>query len=262
MSAQKYQGREAIYAELRGHALWLKMDEEKRPNRDLADLLRLASIDDAVRVVVLTGAAEKAFCVGGGGKGAGETMEERDAYWFGGMQLARDMIIAALDCEKPIVGRINGHAIGKGCSIALCCDVTVMAEEAKIGDTHVKVGLAAGDGGSLLWPYIVGPLLARRYLLTGDLLTGKEAERIGLVTESVPRAEIDARTEYWVGRLLEGSPAAITMTKRAISAWVRKEAADHMDMSLGLETLTFMTQDHREGAAALGERRAPKFSGR
>jgi enoyl-CoA hydratase len=82
------------------------------------------------------------------------------------------------------------------------------------------------------------------------------------VTESVPRAEIDARTEYWVGRLLEGSPAAITMTKRAISAWVRKEAADHMDMSLGLETLTFMTQDHREGAAALVERRVPKFSGR
>lgn len=262
MSAQKYQGREAVLAELRDGVLWLRLDEEKRPNSDLTDLLRLVSHDPDVRVVVLTGAAEKVFCVGGGGKGAGNTMQERDAYWFNGMQLARDVIIAALECEKPIVGRINGHAVGKGCSIALCCDVTVMAEEAKIGDTHVKVGLTAGDGGSLLWPYIVGPLLAKRYLLTGDLLTGKEAERIGLVTESVPRAEIDARTEYWVGRLMEGAPAAITMTKRAISAWVRKEAADHMDMSLGLETLTFMTEDHREGSAALVERRVPNFKGR
>jgi enoyl-CoA hydratase len=262
MSADKYMGREAVIAERRGAALWLKIDEEKRPNGDLTDLLRLVSNDPDVRVVVLTGAAEKVFCVGGGGKGADGSVEEREAYWFGGMQLARDVILAALDCEKPIVGRINGHAVGKGCSIALCCDVTVMAEEAKIGDTHVKVGLAAGDGGSLLWPYIVGPLLARRYLLTGDLLTGKQAEQIGLVTESVPRAEIDERTEYWVGRLMEGAPAAITMTKRALSAWVRKQAVEHMDMSLGLETLTFMTQDQREGVAALREKRTPKFSGR
>jgi enoyl-CoA hydratase len=137
-----------------------------------------------------------------------------------------------------------------------------MAHEAKIGDTHVKIGLAAGDGGSLLWPYFVGPLLSRRYLLTGDLLTGQEAERIGLVTESVPRAEIDARTDYWTGRLMEGSPAAVTMTKRALSAWVRRQAAEHLDMSLGLETLTFMTQDHREGATALAEGRPPQFSGR
>jgi len=261
MSATKYEGREAVIAELRGSALWLKIDEDKRPNSDLTDLLREVNGDPDVRVVVLTGAAEKVFCVGGGGKGAGTSMAERDEYWFKGMQMARDVILAALDCEKPIVGRINGHAVGKGCSIALCCDVTVMAEEAKIGDTHVKVGLAAGDGGSLLWPYIVGPLLARRYLLTGDLLTGRDAERIGLVTECVPRAEIDARTEYWVGRMLEGAPAAVTMTKRALSAWVRKQAAEHMDMSLGLETLTFMTEDHREGVAALAERRAPKFAG-
>jgi len=257
-----YEGLDSLHIERRGEVLWVRMDKEKRPNSDLARVFREVNGDTDTRVVVLTGAAEKAFCVGGGGAGSWNTEAEHNAYWFGGMQLARDLIISALDCEKPIVGRINGHAIGKGCSIALCCDVTVMAEEAKIGDTHVKVGLACGDGGSLLWPYIVGPLLARRYLLTGDLLTGREAERIGLVTEAVPRAEIDARTDYWVGRLMEGSPAAVTLTKRALSAWVRKEAAEHMDMSLGLETLTFLTEDHREGAAALVDGRTPRFSGR
>jgi enoyl-CoA hydratase len=178
------------------------------------------------------------------------------------MQMARDLILSGLECEKPIVGRINGHAVGKGASIALCCDITVMAEDAKIGDTHVNVGLAAGDGGSLLWPYIVGPLLARRYLLTGDLLTGREAAAIGLVTEATTREALDERAEYWAQRLANGAPAAVTMTKRAIGAAIRKEMADHMDMSLGLETLTFMTQDHREGAAALVERRAPQFKGK
>ena len=262
MSAQKYEGFEAIAVERHGPVLWLRMAKDERPNSELTRIFREVNGDPDVRVVVLTGASEKVFCVGGGGKGSWTTPEQREAYWFGGMQLARDVVLAALDCEKPIVGRINGHAVGKGCSLALCCDVTVMAEEAKIGDTHVKIGLAAGDGGSLLWPYLVGPLLSRRYLLTGDLLTGKEAERIGLVTESVPRADIDARTDYWVGRLMEGSPAAVTMTKRALSAWVRRQAVEHLDMSLGLETLTFMTEDHREGAAALGEKRPPKFAGR
>jgi len=262
MSAQRYQGLEAIVVERRGPVLWLAMPKDKRPNADLTQIFREVNSDPDVRVVVLTGEAEKVFCVGGGGKGSWDTTAERDAYWYGGMQLARDVIIAMLECDKPIVGRINGHAVGKGSSLALCCDVTVMAEEAKIGDTHVKVGLAAGDGGSLLWPWIVGPLLARRYLLTGDLLTGREAERIGLVSECVPRAEIDARTDYWTGRLMEGSPSAVTMTKRAMSAWVRRQAAEHLDMSLGLETLTFMTADHREGAAALGEGRPPKFTGR
>ena len=262
MSARKYDGLGAIDVERRGPVLWLAMRKDERPNDGLTQIFRAVNGDPDVRVVVLTGASEKVFCVGGGGKGDWATPQERDAYWYGGMQLARDVIIAALECEKPIVGRINGHAVGKGCSLALCCDITVMAEEAKIGDTHVKVGLAAGDGGSLLWPYIVGPLLARRYLLTGDLLTGKQAEAIGLVTEAVPRAEIDARTEYWTGRLMEGSPAAITMTKRALSAWVRRQATDHLDMSLGLETLTFMTEDHREGSAALAQARKPEFKGR
>jgi enoyl-CoA hydratase len=257
-----YEGLDAVTVERRGAVLWVRMDPAKSPNTDLIRVYRQANLDPDVRVVVLTGASEKVFCVGGGGGTAPKTEAERNAYWYRGMQGAKDVILSALDCEKPIVGRINGHAVGKGCSLALCCDITVMADEAKIGDTHVKVGLAAGDGGSLLWPYIVGPLLAKRFLLTGDLLTGKEAERIGLVTESLPRAELDARTEYWVGRLLEGSPQSIMMTKRAVSALIRRQATEHMDMSLGLETLTFLTEDHREGAAALVEKRAPKFFGR
>jgi enoyl-CoA hydratase len=256
------EGSETLKVESRGQILWAAFAESPTSSLELAQLFEAASGDPDTRVIVLTGAAERAFSVGGGGAAAPEDRDGREAWWVNGMREARAVVLAALGCEKPIVGRINGHAIGKGCSLALCCDVTIMVEDAKIGDTHVKVGLAAGDGGSLLWPALVGPVLARRHLLTGDLLTGREAADIGLVTEAVARDALDARTIYWAERLMQGSPLAVALTKRAINAALLREAASHMDLSLGLETLTFMTQDHREGTAALTERRTPRFQGR
>lgn len=253
---------EWLTVEKRGGALWVRMDEASDLSQELTQVFRSAHCDPEIRVVVLTGAKERAFCVGGGGVATPQDETSRKAYWIQAMRRARDVVLSALDCDKPIVGRINGHAVGKGCSLALCCDITVMVEDAKIGDSHVKVGLAAGDGGSLLWPDLVGLMRARRHLLTGDLLTGREAAAIGLVTEAVPRAELDARTEHWVERLAQAAPAALAMTKRALNAAMRRQATAHMDMSLGFETLSFMTQDHLEGAAALREKREPIFTGR
>jgi enoyl-CoA hydratase len=103
---------------------------------------------------------------------------------------------------------------------------------------------------------------ARRFLLTGDLLTGREAAEIGLVTEATPRAELDARVAIWVEKLTQSAaPTAVALTKRALNSSIRQQAAAHMDMSLGMETMSFLTQDHREGASALVEKRRPKFTG-
>jgi enoyl-CoA hydratase len=254
---------EALAIELRDKVLWVRMTDGPSLDVDLSRMYWHASRDPSVQVVVLTGSAEKAFCVGGGGATAPAEGVARNAYWVNGMRAARDVILSALDCDKPVIGRINGHAVGMGCSIALCCDITIIAEEAKIGDTHVKVGLTAGDGGSLLWPHLVGMVVAKRYLLTGDLLTGRQAAEIGLVTEAVPRSEIDARTAAWIERLTQSAaPLAVSYTKRALNAAVRQHAAAHMDMSLGMETLSWLTEDHKEGASALGAKRTPKFSGR
>lgn len=252
-------GNKSIELSLRQSVLRISVAQTPQLSADLIHLFREAGADPAVRVVVLTGAQERIFCVGGGGSAAPEDQQGRNAYWLKGMREARELILAILECDKPVIGRINGHAIGKGCSIALCCDITIMAEDAKIGDTHVKVGLAAGDGGSLLWPNLIGMMSAKRFLLTGDLLTGREAAEIGLVTEAMPRADLDARTDYWVERMVRAAPAAVAMTKRALSASIRQQAATHMDMSLGLETLTFLTEDHQEGVAALKQKRDPKF---
>ena len=103
------------------------------------------------------------------------------------------MIWDLLDVHLPIVCALNGHAVGLGASIALLCDVVFMAESATIADPHVRVGIVAGDGGTVAWPLAVGPMLAKRYLLTGDPVPAVEAERLGLVTEVVPDDEVDGR---------------------------------------------------------------------
>jgi enoyl-CoA hydratase len=110
---------------------------------------------------------------------------------------AKQLIWDLLDVEIPIVAAVNGHAMGLGASIALACDVILMADTATIGDPHVRVGIVAGDGGTAIWPLAVGPARAKEYLLTGDPLTAAEAERIGLVNRVVPAAELDAAAMRW-----------------------------------------------------------------
>ncbi|MBV9509083.1 MAG: enoyl-CoA hydratase/isomerase family protein, partial [Caulobacteraceae bacterium] len=221
---------------------------------------REISRDPATRVVVLTGAGDRAFCAGGNPTAMQETVS-KTAGWLRGMPEAREIILGILECDRPIIARINGHAIGAGCSLALACDITVMVDSAKIADTHVKVGLVAGDGGSLLWPHLAGLAKARRYLLTGDMLTGREAAEIGLITEAVPRQQLDERVQVWVDRFASGASRAIGYTKRALNSAIRRQGQSHMDASLGLETLSFLSEDHLEGLKAFSEKRSPVFKG-
>src|SRR5882757_1262242 len=124
--------------------------------------------DPEVFAILLTGAGE-AFCVGGDVNGmkdrpAGDVALEGAVLDPSG---ARRLVYNILDCDKPIVCAINGHAIGLGATIALLCDITVASETAKIADPHVKIGLVAGDGGAAIWPLLVGPARAKEYLLRG-----------------------------------------------------------------------------------------------
>ena len=149
---------------------------------DLAD-------DHAVNVVVLTGAGDF-FSVGGDVKAmserpGGDVLEEREIH---DPMISRRAVTRQLELDKPIIAAINGDAIGLAATHALLCDITVMAEDARIGDTHVsRVGLVAGDGGTVIWPLLIGINKAKEYLMRGTLLKGKEAERIGLVNHVVPR---------------------------------------------------------------------------
>lgn len=217
-----------------------------------------ASADPAVRVVVITGAGDRAFSAGGNINGMVESYGNK-GKWQTGMAEARALIVGALECTKPVIARINGHAMGMGASIALCADVTVMVEDAKIGDPHVNVGLAAGDGGALLWPILIGAVEARRHLLTGLPLSGKDAAAKGLITESVRREDLDSAVQRWIDSFLSKSPSALHTTKQAINLDIVAKAKAYMGEMLRLETKSWESPNHLEAASAIAEKRDASF---
>jgi len=174
----------------------------------------------------------------------------------------KKMIFGLLDLEKPVIARINGDCIGLGATLALLCDISIAVEDAKLGDPHVKMGYVAGDGGAIIWPQLVGFARAKEYLLTGDLLTAKEAERIGLINHAVPRAELDAKVNTLADKLANGATKAIKWTKTSINIPLRQLAHSMLDASLAYEALTNIGADHQEAVTAFQEKRKPKFTGR
>jgi len=164
--------------------------------------------------------------------------------------------------EIPIVAAVNGHAMGLGASIALLCDVIMMADTATIGDPHVRVGIVAGDGGTAIWPLAVGPARAKEYMLTGDPLTAAEAERIGLVNRVVPAADLDAAAMKMAERLAAGAPLAIRYTKLSVNKLVKDALNVAFDTATAYELVTFHSEDHQEALAAIREKRPPNFRGR
>ncbi|WP_260583648.1 enoyl-CoA hydratase/isomerase family protein [Sphingopyxis sp. PET50] len=179
--------------------------------------------------------------------------------WHVGIFEARAIIVAMLECPKPVIARINGHAMGMGASLALAADITIAVEDALIGDPHVSVGLAAGDGGALLWPQLVGLVEARRHLLSGDPLRGKEAAAKGLVTDAVTREELDGAVKKWVDIFLSKSPSALQTTKQALNLDILDKARRHMGEMLRLETRSWESPNHREAVQAMIDKRPPDF---
>ena len=162
----------------------------------------------------------------------------------------------------PIVAALNGPAVGLGASIALLCDAVVMGESAIISDPHVRVGLVAGDGGVAIWPLVLGPAMAKRYLLTGDPVTADEALRLGLATHVVPDAEVLTAATSFAHRLAAGAPLAIRYTKLAVNKLVKDALNIAFDVSTAWEMTTFLSADHVEAVAAIAEKRQPRFEGK
>jgi enoyl-CoA hydratase/carnithine racemase len=221
---------------------------------DLAD-------DMSVNAVLLTGSGS-IFSVGGDVKAmserpGGDVLEEGEVH---DPMISRRLVNRQLELDKPIVAAINGDCIGLAATIALMCDITVMAEDARIGDSHVnKVGLVAGDGGTVIWPLLIGINKAKEYLLRGTLLKGREAERIGLVNHVKPAGEVVDFARAIAQELADGPSWAIRWTKLSMNQIVKDRANRLLEASMALEQVTFETADHREATTAFKERRKPKF---
>lgn len=257
---------QSLRVETVGSVLRVTID---RPGSDLnavdevlhAELARLFSDlrhENEARAVLLTGEG-RAFSAGG------------DFKWFPSLQQpgkleelrrdARSLIWDLLDVELPIVAAVNGPAIGLGATIALLCDTIFMAESATVADPHVRVGLVAGDGGTVAWPLAVGPARAKQYLMTGDPVSAPEAERIGLVNFVVPDDELDQRAMDFAVRLADLAPLPLRYTKAAVNKLVKEALNTSFDFALAMELETFHGQDHAEALAAIKEKRKPSFKG-
>jgi enoyl-CoA hydratase len=174
------------------------------------------------------------------------------------MTEASDIVYNVMACEKPVISAINGVAVGAGLAVAMMADISIMAEEAKITDGHVKLGVAAGDHAAICWPLLCGMAKAKYYLMTAEFVTGKEAERIGLVSLCVPRAQLMDKAMEVADKLAAGSQQAIRFTKRSLNGWMNL-ARPVFESSLAMEMLCFLGEDAPEGVAAVKEKRAPKF---
>jgi enoyl-CoA hydratase len=215
--------------------------------------------DPETKVIVITGAGERAFSAGGDIHLMKQLIDNPNP---GDFLEAKSLVYSMLRLEKPMIARINGHAMGLGATLALFSDITVMVETAKIADPHVSVGFVAGDGGALIWPMLIGFARAKEYLLTGDALTGKEAAKIGLVNRAVPAERLDEVAYGLADKLAAGASRSINWTKIAINMVLRKQFEGLMEGHAGLEMMSSFTADHREAVNAFLEKRKPVFTGK
>lgn len=216
--------------------------------------------DPETDIVILTGTGG-AFCAGGDLKWLQDLQNDRRAM-TAGIERDRKIQNLLLDMEKPIIAKVRGPAVGLGCSLALFCDFVYATPDAKFADPHVSVGLVAGDGGAVIWPQLIGYARAKRFLLTGDFISGAQAEEYGLITATVEDDKLDAEVQAMAERLASGATLAIRWTKSSINAGLKVLANAIIDRAAAFEHVTMLTDDHRAALNAFQKREKPVFSGK
>jgi 2-oxoglutaroyl-CoA hydrolase len=233
-----------------------KLNRVSMAARDqLAGLFEELGSDDGVRVIVLTGAGDKAFTAGGDIAGFLEREPEELS------RLAWN-VAAPERCPKPVIAKLRGYAFGVGLELALACDFRVAADDVELSLPEVKIGMLPGSGGTQRLARMVGLGRAKDMVMRGRRVGSEEALAIGLLTEVVAATELDTAVSSLVDELQALSPLALTLAKRVLN-----HAYDG-PLALGLEIeglaygLMRSTHDFREGVEAFGEKRPPKFEGR
>ena len=252
-----------IFEKREHHILWMTLNRPEVLNAanqqlhtELVEVWRTIDRDPDVHVAVVTGAG-RAFSAGG------DLQMVEDAYRNYDEVLrildeARDLVYNMLNCSKPIISAINGPAVGAGLVVALLADISIAAENARLADGHVRMGVAAGDHAAIIWPLLCGMAKSKYYLMTSDFVSGKEAEKMGLVSLCVPDDQVLTKAAEVAENLATGPRHAIRFTKRALNQWLL-QASPIFDHSLALEMLGFFSEDMMAGVDGLRQRKRPSY---
>ena len=230
---------------------------------ELEDVFGKVGRDGDVRAVVVTGSG-RGFCSGGdvqamNQRGGAIALQQKrvGAVSYSGRRIIHNI----LWIEQPVICALNGVAAGLGATIALFCDIIYASDQARLGDTHVKAGLVAGDGGAVIWPLLIGVAKAKELLMTGDIIGATEAERIGLINKVIPHDQLMESVTELARRLADGPALAIRGTKHAVNKRIWSELNLSLDMGLALEERSSRHPDHKEAALSFVEKRTPKYEG-
>jgi enoyl-CoA hydratase/carnithine racemase len=224
-----------------------------------AEASATARADTGARCIVVTGTGS-AFSAGADLRAGLQRDAERAPHErsFG----MYEPFLSLLDLEVPVIGALNGYAIGGGFGLALVCDIRIGALDAKYGANFVRLGLAPGMAISYLLPRLIGPARASELLLTGRLVDGREAERLGILNRAVPAADVMSESMAIAREIAAAAPLAVRATKRAIRRGLELATREAARFEAYAQAETLTTEDAREGISAMLEKRPPRFTGR
>ena len=215
--------------------------------------------DVAIRVVIFTGAGEKAFIAGAD---ISELATRDPMTGKETTQRGQNVLNLIENLGKPVIACINGFALGGGCEIAMACTMRLASENAKLGQPEVKLGIIPGYGGTQRLPRLIGKGIAMQMLLSGEMITAQEAHRIGLVNEVVPAAVLIPRAEAIAAKIIANAPLAVQYVMEAVNKGMEMSLSEGLYLEAVLFAVACATEDKKEGTTAFLEKRSPQFKGK
>ncbi|HQA07493.1 MAG TPA: enoyl-CoA hydratase-related protein [Syntrophomonadaceae bacterium] len=226
---------------------------------ELKSAFEQAQTDPAVRAIILTGKGEKAFAAGS------DIKEFADCSFYEARQIsirnnAAQQVIA--NCPKPTIAALNGYTLGGGLEVAMCCDIRIASENAKLGQPEIGLGFIPGGGGTQRLPRLIGVAKAKELIFSGKIITAQEALTIGLVNKVVPLTELIPESIAMAESFIKHSSVILEFAKNAIDTGIQLDLNSGLQLEIGLWAESFATEDHHEGIAAFIEKRKPEFKGK